>query len=112
LLLQMDGGYDKELYRQELLAVTKELTVQQGLQTIDGSRVHVDIDSLRVSLRRDLAESYNRYMSLVKQGIGVSENFDAVLRDIAKQEGQPKYLLSMPQNEADELLFTMIRQVR
>lgn len=112
LLLQMKGIRGAEAYRQELLAVTKELMVQQGLQTIDGSRVHVDIDALRIALRRELAESHSRYMSLIKQGVGVSEDFDTVLRDIVKQEGQPKYLLSIPQNEADELLYEMIRQVR
>lgn len=99
-------------YIQELVNISRDLAVQKGLQTFDGSRIHVDSDALRVLLKRELQESFNRYLALVKQEPGTPETFEEVLRSLTKSELTAKQLLSFPDSEADELLITMILKVR
>lgn len=111
LLLQIDAP-DRDAYQEELLAISRELTVTRGLQTIDGSRVHVDTAALKTMCKRDLSESFHRYVSLIRSGIGTSDTFDAVLREFIKKDISEKYLLSMPESEADEILIAMINQAR
>lgn len=99
-------------YQEEIVAITKELTVQRGLRVYDGSRVHVDMPGLKKVLRKRLSESYARYTALVRSGIGVGEDFDEILRDLIRNEGGSKYLLSVPEDEADELLRAIMSEVR
>lgn len=100
-------------YEQEVLDISKELTVQDGLRTIDGSRVHVDIDALTDAVKADLAEGFSRYLSLIKDQDETSiDSFAKILKDIARHEEHPKYLLAMPVSEADELLISMILRTR
>ena len=110
LLIQLYGGGGE--YEQELLEISRELIVQQGLQAIDRSRVHIDVISLKAVARRELAESFSRYQELNRAKPGSTDTFDSVLRDMSKKETQGKYLLFMPESEADELLISMITQSR
>jgi hypothetical protein len=95
-------------YQQELVSLTRELAIQSGMQIFDGSRVHVDIDELRNSLKRDFAESFQRYLAISKTDPSGNENFDAVLRGIARGDESSKHLLSIPKEEADDLLLFML----
>lgn len=95
-------------YQQELVALSRELAVQSGMQIFDGSRVHVDIDELRNSLKRDFAESFQRYLAISKADPNGNENFDVILRAIARGDESSKHLLSIPKDEADDLLLFML----
>lgn len=110
LLLQMYPGVPA--FEQELLSISSELTIRRGLQTLDGSRVHVDHASLAAILVREIAESYQRYGALVRSGAVVSETFSAVIRELLKSDINPKYLLAVPESEADELLIAIFLHVR
>ena len=99
-------------YKYDVLTLTKEIAISQGLQTIDASRVHVDIAALRSILRRDLVDSFQRYLSLTKEQAETAETFDSILRELTKSEFSARHLLSMPESDADDLLITMIRQTR
>lgn len=101
-----------EEYKYDVLTLTKEIAVSQGLQTIDASRVHVDIAALKSILRKDLVDSFQRYLSLTKESTESPESFDSILRELTKAEFSAKHLLSMPESDADDLLITMIRQAR
>lgn len=99
-------------YEDEIVSISKDLAVQQGLRAYDGSRVHVDRSGLKKVLRHRLSESYARYTALVQSGVGVGDDFDEVLRDLIRNEGGSKYFLSVPDNEADELLHSIMKEVR
>ncbi|MCQ4166165.1 hypothetical protein [Tahibacter harae] len=107
-LLVMSGMDSSGEYTDELVNISRELTVRKGLQALDGSRVHVDTDALRTVLKRDLLESFHRFISLKRTGPG-AETYDAVIRDLNENA---KYLLEVPESEADELLVSMILQAR
>lgn len=94
-------------YQQELVGLTRELSVQSGMQVYDGSRIHVDIDELRNALRRDFSESFQRYLAIGKN-VAQSENFDSVLRSLTRGDESSKHLLSIPKEEADDLLLFML----
>ena len=110
-LLEIDPDHAVE-YRYQILSISKEIKISQGLKTIDATRVHVDAQALRSILRRDLTESFSRYLQLTKDGDASSDSFDEILRDLTKPDQLAKHLLFPKQSEADDLLFTMIGQAR
>jgi hypothetical protein len=101
-----------EQYTQEILDISRELSVLDGLKTIDGSRVHVDSESLLRSLRVDLGESFQRYAALRKQDEKPTESIATLLKDMGRKDAPPEYLLSIPVSEQDELLVSMIMRAR
>lgn len=101
-----------ERHRLEVLEISRDLTVLDGLRTIDGSRVHVDKESLTRRLKAELAESYQRFVSLVKEEGPQTEGFSNVLKDISLGDRAPVYLYEMPVSEPDELLVSMILRCR
>jgi hypothetical protein len=109
------AALDKEgsdRHRLEVLEISRELTVLDGLRTIDGSRVHVDQESLSRRLRGELAESYQRYTSLLKDDADSIEGFATVLKDIGLGSQAPDYIFAIPVSEADELLVSMLLRCR
>lgn len=101
-----------DIHQYEVLEISRELTVLDGLRTIDGSRVHVDTDSLSRRLKVDLAESFQRYAALVEGEDEAAEGLLTILKDLNRRDQPPDYLLSMPVSEADELLVSMIVRSR
>lgn len=110
-LTVVDKGSNDRL-GDEILGLSRELTVIDGLQTIDGSRVHVDTESLSKALKVDLGESFQRYLSLKGKEDGGAEAIGTLLKDIASREQPPEYLLAIPVSERDTLLVSMIRRAR
>lgn len=101
-----------EIYEQEILEISRELTVQDGLRNIDGSRVHVDVDALSAVVKKDLSETFTRYQEILRIEDRTTESFLAVLREILRRDQADNLLLPMPQNESDELLVSMITRTR
>ncbi len=107
-LVELDPAGAEE-YRYQVLTISKEIRISQGQQTIDASRVHVDIAALRPILRRDLTETYSRYVQLIREE-APSEGLDEILRGMAKPDSLAKQLLSSSDSESDILLILMMRQ--
>ncbi|MGB3381715.1 MAG: hypothetical protein WBA47_09040 [Rhodanobacter sp.] len=110
-LAVLDKG-ETEKHRQEVLEISRTLTLLDGLQTIDGSRVHVDMESLSRRLKPDLAESFQRYTSLQKNADGQMEGLLTILKDVEKRKQQGDYTLALAASETDELLVSMIVRSR
>jgi len=91
----------------EVLAISRELTIQEGLQTFDGSRVHVDMDALFHVVKKEIAESYQRYESLDKDDDRSSEQFELAIKEIVRRESQAKNMLNLAVRESDELMISM-----
>jgi len=106
-LVQLDPINANE-YKYQLATISKEIRVNQGLKTIDASRIYVDTAALRSILRRDLADSFNRYLQLSKDGESPAETFDSLLRELAKPELAARLWLTVQESEADELLISMV----
>jgi len=99
-------------HEQEVLEISRELTIQDGLRNIDGSRVHVDVDALTNVTKKDLHETFIRYSALAQSGDSSQEGFLAVLKELSRRDPSEKLVLSMTSSEADELLVSMITRTR
>lgn len=102
---------DAERHRQEVLAISRELTVLDGLRTIDGSRVHVDVEAIARRLKVDLAEGFQRYGSLKRAKEVTYESLALLIKDIGRHQKSDQ-ILAMPVSESDELLVSMIVRAR
>lgn len=102
---------NRDEYDAEIVSITKDLSVWEGLKLVDGSRVHVDEEAFIKASLIELEGSFSRYLSLVQAGVGVADNFDVVLRNIVQQQGFAEGL-TIPQNEADELLAGMVFRLK
>ena len=110
-LLRNLNPVNQESYDEEIVSITHTLSIWEGLKLVDGSRIHVDEEAFSRAVRSELEGSFNRYSSLVKSGVGVAEDFDIVLRNIVQQDGYAEGL-TIPKNEADELLATMVFRMK
>jgi tetratricopeptide (TPR) repeat protein len=100
-------------YQDDILAITHELEIAEGLRLVDSSRIHVDTDAIEAWGVRELNDGFTRYTNLVASGIGIAEDFNAVLQTVTaiRKKGESgKHLFAIPTNEADELLVSLIRQ--
>ncbi len=109
-LLQIDRENATD-YNQEILNTIRRERVQQGLKLVDGSRIHVDTDVLAKKLGGELSVDFDRYKRLVAAGVGVASKFDEVLRNVVKPIAEQE-LLTIPENEADDLLIHLISTIR
>lgn len=110
ILVEIDQGNARR-YQAEILEIVNRVIVQSGLQIVDSSRVHVELDAIIRWAKRELEESFFRYKALVKVGLGTSDNFDDVLRRLLKNESEDIFL-TLPNNEADELLVGIVELVK
>ncbi|QNW91634.1 hypothetical protein IC799_01075 [Acinetobacter seifertii] len=109
-LIKLDKEHSDQ-YHDEIISITSELKLRSGMEYIDGSRIHVDENALRQIIFDEFLESFKRYESLVKAGIGVSENIEEVYEQFLKKKGTSNYL-EIPDNDADQLLFEIITDLQ
>ncbi|MFL1873621.1 hypothetical protein ACIKT0_00050 [Hansschlegelia beijingensis] len=98
-------------YQDEILDITDQLSLAEGMRIVDSSRIHVDTDAIEAWANRELSDGYRRYRTLVDTGIGVADDFDLVLAKLRKGEENPKTLFAIPVNEADDLLISLTQQL-
>jgi hypothetical protein len=110
-LLRSANPARSSIYDEEIVSITQTLSIWEGLKIVDGSRIHVDESAFSRAMHAELEGSFARYASLVKAGIGVAEDFDVVLRSMVRQEGYVESL-AIPENEADEILATMVLRMK
>lgn len=99
-----------EQYSAEVASITRRLKVDEGLKIVDQSRIHVDTDAVTRWARKNVSEDFERYVDLVKAGIGSAGNFDEALREVKeaiKNAKQGEFFT--PQNEADNALVRILR---
>lgn len=99
-------------YAEEATLINTRRAIQEGLNIVDSSRVHVDTAAISRWAERRYAESFDRYKALVAAGIGVAEDFDEMLRTALRSADRPNEYFSVPDNEADALLLDVVVNLR
>ena len=99
-------------WEEEIIVISRELSIQAGLETIDGSRVHVDLEAIYQMLKQELAETYQRYVSLNREDSKPSDNFEIAYRELLRRDINAKAMLAIKVSEGDELLYSMILRAR
>ena len=102
---------NSQSYENEILLISSNLRIREGLRVVDGSRVHVDEEGIARWAHSELQESITRYKSLVGAGVGVASNLDELIKEYATQTGSMG-ILEVPKNEADDLLVATLWQLR
>lgn len=110
VLIELDTS-NAANYEDEILLISSNLRIREGLRVVDGSRVHVDEEGIARWAHSELQESLTRYKSLVEAGVGVAANLDELVREYTSQGGN-RGLLEVPKNEADDLLVATLWQLR
>jgi hypothetical protein len=110
ILINIDRESNVE-YNQEILTLIRRERVQQGLKLVDGSRIHVDGDVLIRKNVNSISVDFDRYKRLVSAGVGVAKQFEDVLKNVYKPIAEQE-ILSIPENEADDLLLDLIGRLR
>ena len=111
ILTQIDKA-NTEAYQVEIFSISRRLSIEAGLRLVDESRLHVDEDSILSWADRELRETYRRYIDLVKAGVGVADDFTSVFSKAMKIQDAPSKLLKVPESEADELIISMLGDLK
>lgn len=107
VLAQIDPSHTED-YEDELFGLVHQRNILEGLQIVDKNRLHVDTDAIARNFERLHSEEYARYLDLQRAGIGVSGNYDDVVREIVQQARQGKQILFVPENEGDNAFVRLV----
>ena len=101
-------------FSDEIVSLTKQMSIQDGLRDVDNSRVYVNEDAIGRWAKRELGEYFERYKLFVERriGFGAPEHFEAALKDFAagKADAVDDFLV-YPNNEGDHLFLEMLRAI-
>ncbi|WP_159075950.1 hypothetical protein [Microvirgula aerodenitrificans] len=109
-LIELDPD-NSSSYETEILSISSTLRIREGIKVVDGSRIHVDLEGISRWVHTELQESLSRYKSLVNAGVGVADNLDDVLKEYIAN-ANPKSYLDVPKNEADDIVVSMLWDLR
>jgi hypothetical protein len=87
-------------FLEEAKILEEGVDVSDGLELLDDSRVYVDESRVITGINRELAADFQRYLHLVRSGIGTSESFADILRSIKSPTTK---IFQIPTNDADDL---------
>lgn len=101
-------------FSDEIVSLTKQMSIQDGLRDVDNSRVYVNEDAIARWAKRELGDYFERYKIFVERriGFGPPEHFEAALKDFAagKADAVNDFLV-YPSNEGDHLFLEMLRAI-
>jgi hypothetical protein len=111
MLVDLDPDRRDE-YAEEIRALTKYKAIQDGLQNIDRSRVHVNADAIGRWAGRELAEDFNRYKNLQEANVDLP-GAAAPQRTAGKTAaGVELDVVAYPDKEASALLDKIVESVK
>jgi hypothetical protein len=103
---------NSEIYETELRDITRAQLIHRGVRHVERSKIYVDVPAIKRSFDKAHRETFQRYIGLVKAGIGlngpdIEKNLGLALsgRTVSHQA------LEVPKNEANELLISMVRWI-
>lgn len=104
-LLEHDEQRAEE-YTVEVVQISSRLKIDEGLEMVDSSRIHVDGDSYRRWASKHVREDYERYTALVNAGLAAQADIEDVLRTLL-DELSTRQAFYTPDDQADAILAGM-----
>lgn len=106
ILIHLDSD-NSDIYQDEILSITSDLRIREGLKVVDESRLYVNQEGLLRWAKFEQSEDILRYKNFVDAGIGdTGDIFDFLLLKENSADIEKK-VLQVPENEADELLYQL-----
>lgn len=112
LLIEIDNE-NQESYEVEIRDTVQQITIQKRIRQIEQSKIYVDTDSLRATAEKNLKESFNRYISFLREGL--DESFQLIQRVLDKlnsQEQRGLIILKLPKNEMEDVFRNLLKDLR
>jgi len=103
LLLDNDSE-NEEIYKNEISEIVRRQVISSRRKEVDQSRVYVDIKGIKEWAEDELIESYSRYLSYIKVGIGKV----SLKNDLS----QSTSIIYTPDDEANDLFLSMMEEIR
>jgi hypothetical protein len=107
--LSVNSTISPHRFREEADVIEASLNVNDGLEMLDASRVYVDEARILPGVQRELSADFQRYLDLVKLGVGVSDSFSDILKSI-KHPSEKTF--QIPINDADDLFGAITFRIR
>ncbi|ROR60847.1 UNVERIFIED_ORG: hypothetical protein EC838_0138 [Providencia alcalifaciens] len=106
ILIQLDSD-NSDMYQDEILSITSDLRIREGLKVVDESRLYVNHEGLLRWAKLEQSEDILRYKNFVDAGIGDTGDISDFLQLKENSMDTEKKVLQVPENEADELLYQL-----
>jgi hypothetical protein len=111
-LIELDPIEESD-YRDEIKEITRLLSIQDGLDDVDRSRVFVDLPKLQRWAENELREGFERYKALHRSGARTegAGDFDKTLKDFAAGKATVDKFLNYPDDEQGQLLLEIYKAI-
>jgi hypothetical protein len=113
VLIRLDE-FNHDTYEGEIKEILRDVSLGKRLTQIDRSKLYVDLDGIQRKARDTLSESFARYSAFVKHGLNTVElgAIAAAIERAKRGESSAITELALPQNEATELLLSIVEELR
>lgn len=108
ILVELDPE-NEENYQGEIREILRRLMIKKRMREIEKSKIYIDIDSIKKTVDKTLRDTFNRYISFIKHGIG--KEADLPRADIGKDPQNP-FHVSLPKDEVNSLITDLIIGLR
>lgn len=113
ILCELDQP-NKDEYQEEIKNLIRQEAISKMLVEIEQSRIHVDVVKLREWAKKDLSESFLRYLDFVRHGIKTTNKS---LKDDPKakaldSEKESLHFMTVPENEVNALFAQIVSEIR
>lgn len=104
---------NEAVYRDEIKDLTRLMSIQDGLEDVDRSRVFINLPKLQRWAEIELRESFDRYKALLRAGVQLDTpgDFDKILKDFASGKANLDRFSQYPEDEPGQLLLDIFKAI-
>ncbi|MDO7887607.1 hypothetical protein Q5H89_19720 [Hymenobacter sp. CA2-7] len=117
LLIAIDEK-GKETYQSEIKDIQRKIMIKERGVQVELSKIYVDTEGLKISLPKGIQDKFNRYLSLIKEGIDadsiarIQAVIEASIHERNKKDVRDSLMIiSIPQNETYALFESLIYEI-
>ncbi|RLA43683.1 MAG: hypothetical protein DRR42_21395, partial [Gammaproteobacteria bacterium] len=97
-------------YQLEIAEIAQRKAMIDGQWIVDRTRIHVDTDALKRWAKKEISESFNRYVDLLDIDPSVDVDLDQILNEIMAEPVVPSNPTA-PKTEAEVVLVSLLKQL-
>jgi hypothetical protein len=110
-LIEIDER-QKSQYTDEIAAIAQKQLLRKGVETIDKSKIYVDVEGVKTTITKDLFDLYQRFKSLPDQGGSNVNDLILQLAEALSSKGAGLVKFVVPRNERLAALRDLYLAVR
>lgn len=99
-----------DVYQEEIAEIAQRKAMIDGQWIVDRTRIHVDTDAMKRWAKKELSESFNRYLDLLDIDPSVDVDLDHILNEIMATPVVPNDPAA-PKTEAEVVLVSLLEKL-